>query len=451
MTSEKNTYDCAVIGAGLAGLKAAQSLEQAGKSVVILEARDRVGGRLMPGTVADQTIDLGGQWVGPQQKLLLEEARMMKVETYKQFDKGKGTLQLNGKIKHFSGAIAGLSPLAMLDLSYAFWKVERMAQSLNADEPWASKHAERWDSETVESWLLHNVRTEGAREFFRIACRAVYCVEATDLSFLYFLSYVKMGHGLDVLLGTGGGAQDSKFRGGAWQIAEKLSASLKSEIRFETPVRAMSQSDSRVDIATERGVITATNVVCAIPPLLASRIDFGNSISAKRRALTERMPMGSVIKVHIAYDRPFWKNRGLSGAAISDALPFNVMFDQSPEDGSCGILVGFFDGEHAIEFAEQGDNARRSVVIDSVTQLLGADGANPIDYVDQNWLAEEWSRGCYVGFMSPGVMTQLGSALREPSGRIHWAGTETATEWAGYMDGALQSGLRAAMEVLARG
>jgi len=188
----------------------------------------------------------------------------------------------------------------------------------------------------------------------------------------------------------------------------------------------------------------------AIPPALASRIHYDAPLPVKRDGLMQRMPMGSVIKVHVAYEKPFWRTKGLAGMAVSDEHPFNVVFDQSPDDESVGILVGFIDGDHAVEMSAMGDNARREEVVKSLVAYFGPAAREPIDYVDQDWTAEEWSRGCYVAHMAPGVMTRFGEALRAPCGRIHWAGTETATEWQGYMDGALQSGLRAAAEVEAR-
>jgi monoamine oxidase len=229
-----------------------------------------------------------------------------------------------------------------------------------------------------------------------------------------------------------------------------MAAKLKTPVMHDAPVRAVLQHDDGVVVRTDRGDVRAKRVVMAVPPTLANQIDFANSLPAKRAHLMQRMPMGTVIKVHVAYERPFWRDKGLSGMAVSDSLPCNVLFDQSPEDLSCGILVGFFDADAAVDFTSAGDNARRDAVVEAAKTFFGPEAASPIDYVDNDWLAEEWSRGCYVAHMAPGVMTTFGDALREPCGRVHWAGTETATKWQGYMDGALQSGIRAAGEVADR-
>jgi monoamine oxidase len=162
------------------------------------------------------------------------------------------------------------------------------------------------------------------------------------------------------------------------------------------------------------------------------------------------MPMGSVIKCIAAYEKPFWRSRGLSGEGFSEVGPLTVTFDDSPHDGSQGALIGFILGDAAREWSGADEEARKEAVLNCWTRLFGAAAARPVAYVDKDWPAEEWSRGCYVGVMPPGVMSQCGAALREPCGRIHWAGTETANEYAGYLDGAVESGYRASAEVLSR-
>ncbi|MDR3498278.1 MAG: FAD-dependent oxidoreductase [Parvibaculum sp.] len=442
--------DVIVVGAGLAGLKVASELEAKGRSVTIVEARDRVGGRTKAGEIAGEVIDRGGQWVGPGQNLLLAEAARLGIETYAQYDKGEQVLHYGGTRRTYSGDIPKLPLLALLELDRIVKRWDREAATLPADAPWSALKALDWDAQTLESWIHRNIRTKGARTFARIVARAVFCAEPQQLSYLFFLEYLRSGHGVEHLIGVRGGAQEAKFKGGAHGISRRLAESLKSRVILEAPVRAIGQTDEGVSIRTDKGVFEAAHAIIAVPPALAARIHFDAPLPAKRDGLFQRMPMGSVIKVHVAYKTPFWRKAGLSGQAASDAHAFNVVFDQTPEDERIGILVGFIDGAHAVEMSAMGDNARRQSVIAALVDYFGPQAAEPIDYNDQDWTAEEWSRGCYVGHMAPGTMTLFGDVIREPAGRIHWAGTETATEWAGYMDGALQSGIRAAAEIVAR-
>lgn len=450
MTSESKCADVIVVGAGMAGLKTAMELEAQGRSVILLEARDRVGGRLMPGEIAGQMIDRGGQWVGPTQNLLLAEAEAQGVKTYLQYDKGRQVLHYKGRRRTYSGDVPSLPLLSLLELGRVQKRWDREMMTLPADAPWTAPDAMDWDGQTLESWIRSNIRTEGARSFARIVCRAVFCAEPEQMSYLFFLEYLRSGHGVEELIGVKGGAQEAKFLGGAHSIARKMAEGLKSPIHFEAPVRAIHQDDDGVTLRTDKGEFSAARVVIAIPPALASRIHYDAPLPSLRDGLMQRMPMGSVIKVHIAYDKPFWRKKGLAGMAVSDSHAFNVAFDQTPEDESVGIIVGFIDGDHATEMSSVGDNARREEVVKALTDYFGPEAREPVDYVDQDWTAEEWSRGCYVAHMAPGVMTRFGEALRAPVGRIHWAGTETATDWQGYMDGALQSGIRAAKEVAER-
>lgn len=448
MSEPTPAWDVIVVGAGLAGLKAALELEAAGKRVLTLEARDRVGGRSMPGEICGRTVDFGGQWVGPQQKLLLAQAGELGVETCPQYTDGASLVDLNGKVQAYRSDTPRLPLLSLLELGLIERRWRREAQMLPAGAPWSAARARQWDAHTLESWLLKHVRTDAAREFVRIVARAVLCAEPKQVSYLCFLEYLRQGHGLEALIGTRGGAQQDKFVGGAWRIPKLMAEQLGGDLVLDSPVLGVEQNADGVRVTTSRDRYTARHLIMAVPPTLAGRIRYSPALPAKRDALLQRMPMGSVIKVHVAYETPFWRHRGLNGSVVSNDRHFNVVFDQSPDDESVGILVGFMDGDHAVAMSARGEQARRAQVISDLQHYFGKEAAAPLAYVDQDWTAEEWSRGGYVAHMPPGVMTSFGDVIREPCGRIHWAGTETATEWQGYLDGALQSGKRAALEIM---
>jgi monoamine oxidase len=202
-------------------------------------------------------------------------------------------------------------------------------------------------------------------------------------------------------------------------------------------------------VVSDTTVVRARRAVVAIPPTLAGRIAYDPPLPAYRDQLTQRFPMGSCVKCLAFYEEPFWRADGLSGSAVSDPGPASIVFDNSPPDGSPGIIVGFLEGHWARELGRVSEEERRTAVLTNFARLFGPRAASPEQYLERNWGEEEWSRGCYVGYTPPGVLTAYGPAIRAPIGPLHWAGTETATVWNGYMDGAIQSGERAAREALA--
>jgi len=442
--------DVLIIGAGLAGLCAARYLSIRKISCTVIEARDRVGGRTCSQRIGNDTIDLGGQWIGPTQHRLKALVDELGIATFPQFHDGKKLLSWGGKIQSYSGDLPNLSPLAQLELLWNDYRLKKHWQTLPAERPWTAPRAAEWDSMTVETWKRRHMRTKGARLFIDVVVRAVLTSEPRDVSLLYFLNYLRSGRGLESLIAIAGGAQQERFVGGAQQISERLADGFGDRLVLDAPVRAIEQDADSVTVHTDKGPFHARYCIVAIPPVLAGRIHYTATLPAKRDQLTARMPMGSVIKYVAMYERPFWRAAGFSGEVVSDTGPTVTTFDDCSHDGQQAALVTFSDAVAAREWSDRAPEERQQAVLKEFGRFFGPEALRPTHFAEKDWNMETWSRGCYVGVMGPGVMTTFGEALREPCGRIHWSGTETATEWMGYLDGAVEAGDRAAEEVCAR-
>ncbi len=442
--------DVAVVGAGVAGLVAGRRLQEAGRSVVVLEARDRVGGRTLNDTIAGVTVEVGGQWVGPTQdriNALIDELGLQRYATY---DEGQGVVELpGGKVKRFTGDTPPLSPLALADLLQAQRTLDRLVETVDLDAPWNTPGAAKLDATSFASWLDRRVRTSQGRAFHEIIAAAVFASEPDTMSLLHWLTYIQGGFGLERVIGVNGGAQQDRVVGGSWRVSVRLAEDLADALVTSAPVRRIASSDDGVTVTTDAGTYEADQVIVAVPPNLAGRIEYEPALPARRDQLTQQLPHGHVIKVMVAYDEPWWRSEGLNGQAASADGPVGVVFDNTVPGHDPGILVGFYEGAEALYWGERSPTARRQAFVDCLVRYFGPKAASPIDYVERDWAAEVWTRGCYGAHFPTGAWTRYGPALREPCGPIHWAGTETATRWMGYIDGAVQSGERAASEVLA--
>jgi monoamine oxidase len=437
-----------VVGAGLGGLTAARTLAGSGATVVVLEARDRVGGRTLDQHLADgSTVELGGQWVGPTQDHILALLDELGLATHPTHDDGADLALLGpGRgPKRFTGKTFGLPPHALADVGLAQYRLERMAAEVPLEAPWNAPKAARWDAQTVETWLRRNVRTRMGRDVWRLIVGAVFACETDELSLLHLLFYCHAGGMVERLLSTAGGAQQDRVVGGTQRISERIAANL--DVRLRDPVRAITQSDRGVVVATEVQRFAAERVIVAVPPTLTSRITYDPPLPGDRTQLIQNVPMGSVLKTMTVYERPWWRDDALSGQAVLLDAPVSVVFDNSPADSHLGVLLAFAEGRHAHDLRARSAGDRRRTVEDTLVRCFGPRARTSTDYVERDWATEEWSAGGYGGRMPTGVWTRLGGALRRPHGAIHWAGSETAEVWNGYMDGAVSSGVRAAKEV----
>ena len=442
--------DVAIVGAGLAGLVAARELTAAGARVVVLEARDRVGGRTLNEPLGDgQVVEVGGQWIGPTQDRIAALARELGVETFPTHVAGARLIELRGRVRRYSGRIPKVAPAVLLDYQQAHVRLDRLARTVPLEAPWKAPGAARLDSQTLASWMRRNTLTRGARALLELAVEAVWAAEPSELSLLHVLFYIHSGGSLDLLLESDGGAQQERFVGGSQTVSIRMAEELDDAVELSAPVRRIEHSADGVAVVADGLEVRARRAIVAIPPALSGRIAYDPPLSGYRDQLTQRMPQGSVIKCMAVYERPFWREQGLSGEAASDVGPAKVVFDNSPPSGTPGVLLAFLEGARARELGRLRAPERRAAVVAGLARLFGDRAAEPERFVERIWADEEWSRGCYGGYMPPGGWVQFGPALRAPIGPLHWAGAETATVWNGYMDGAVQSGQRAAAAVIA--
>lgn len=400
----------------------------------MLEARDRVGGRVLNQEIGDgKVVEMGGKWVGPGQTVIAELLKELELSTFPTYNDGDSLWCQDGKISRYRGMIPKVNPLGLLDFAAAQQGFDKLARSIPLDGPWTARNAERLDGRTFESWIRANAHTPLSRELFRIYCNAVFAAEARDVSLLHALFYTHAGKGVDSLASVKGGAQQDRIVGGSQQIAFRMAQGLGDCIRLSSPVRRIEQTGTVATIKTDDGSLQARAVIVAIPPVIASRIDYRPALPAARDQLTQRVPQGSVIKCYAIYAKPFWREEGLNGNVVSNRGPIKFTYDISPPDGSPGVIVGYFEGATAREFGAKSRCDRKRAMIECLVRYLGPRAANPQQYLELDWSEEEWTRGCYSGHFPTGVWTSFGPALRKPCGRIFWAGTETATEWNGYM------------------
>ena len=432
--------DVVVVGAGLAGLAAAEQLRAAGAAVVVLEARDRVGGRAWSEQLGKARFDRGGQWIGPGQDRLAALAARMGVETFATWATGQKLLDDGDKVRRYAGDIPSLGPLELVQLQLALSRIDRMTARVSARDPGSARGAADLDGRTVADAARRLPRR--VRGVLDVAVGAIFGVDPAELSLLWFLAYLRAGGGLMSLSTIQGGAQERRFVGGTQGIVERWVERLDVPVVTGAPVRRIEQRDGEVIVASDRGRVAARQVVVAVPPPVAAAIELTPAAPA-RSQLLQKVAMGAIVKVCVAYERAFWRERGLSGEVVSTRGPLSVLFDNTSADGAQPALVGFVQAGPARRW--NGDTAP---IVAQLVRWFGEEAREPVAIMTTDWSAEPWTRGCPVGVMAPGALTTSGTTLRQPLGRVHFAGTETASEWTGYLEGALESGERAAREVV---
>ncbi|XP_006825223.1 amine oxidase [flavin-containing]-like [Saccoglossus kowalevskii] len=452
-----NKHDVIVIGAGLSGLSAAWLLHKENVDVVVLEARDRVGGRTY--TIHNSDVgycDLGGSYAGPTQNRLFRIAKEVDVDNYILPDKDQSVWLENGKAIPFK--VTGYfpffwNPFIYTDFNYLMREWDRMGEMIPKDAPWDCKYAKEWDNKTMQQWIDENIWTKTVRELARQQVNINVCAEPEEVSMLWFLWYVVQCGGFLRISSNTNGGQERKFHGGTQQISIKISERIGSErVKLNSAVARIQQNEIGVMVTTLDGdTYKADHVIISIPPPLTAHITYDPPLPPLRLQHAQRIPMGSAMKCIAYYKTPFWTKKNLTGSiiAVDQKCPFVHVINDTKPDGSFPAVVTFVVGNKAREFIVKTTEERKRLVCEYLAIAYDNEEAlHPVHYLEKSWMTEPYSGGCYTAIIPPGQLTKYGKIIREPVGRLYFAGTETATEWSGYMDGAIQAGERASRQVL---
>ncbi len=450
-TPRPRTYDVAVVGAGLAGLNAADAIHRAGRSVIVLEARQRVGGRNLDHPLGGGAVaELGGEWAGPGQDRVLALAKRLGVATFPTYSNGNSVYyNSSGQLSTYSGDIPPANPASLVELEALILEFNQMASTVPPDAPWTAPQAQTWDQQTIQTFIVEHLHTAEAQNLAELAVRGVYGEEATEISLLDFLQAIAgVGGDINTLIGS---AQSIRFVGGPQQLSKKLAKLLGRRVHLGVAIVAVEHDRrGRVKLLSAVGdAFYARRAIITLPKTLVGRISFSPALPPVYDQLFQREPMGSVLKVNAIYSTPFWREHNLNGAATSEVGPIRITYDNSPPDGKPGVLVGFMEGNDSRQFYGASPAARKQAALQSFARYFGSQALHPIGYVDMAWAEEPFTRGAYGSFNPPGVLTSLHDPIAQPTGLIHFASSDASAIWPGYMDGAIRSGTAAALDVLA--
>lgn len=441
--------DYCVVGAGFAGLTAALRLKQAGHSVALLEARDRVGGRTFTVMHDDGTwIDRGGAWIGPGQDRIYALMDEFGVPEYKQHNDGDAMMIVGGKKHRYGGTIPWtVSPWAVANLGLGLAAIEKMCKAIPREAPWEAKQAQEWDRISIGHWIEKNSLSSEAAEMLDMAFAGLYTSAASETSLLWGLMQTASAGGLTFAISGKGGSQDARPVGGMGALHRPIVAELGEALHLSRPVREINQDADGVTVTADGLTVRARRVIVAVPLAVATAIVYEPMLPVDRAFLHQRVPSGAVIKTSIVYDEPFWRTDGFSGQSAAPRSPATLTIDACTDTGDPGIMCVITEGPAARRLTKLDEADRKALIIGELVDRFGDKAKAPAEYHEQNWTTDRYSGGGMIGHAPTGVLTEYGYTLRQPCGRIHWAGTESSAVMCGWIDGAIRSGERAAAEV----
>jgi monoamine oxidase len=438
-----------VVGAGLAGLTAATVLAEAGLDVRVLEARKRTGGRVHGRVVAHNTVvDAGAAYLGTRHTELMALLAANGLRPVSTHVVGQSTFLFSDQRTTNEYRVPPLNPVALGSL---FDRLEELTTQIRPDAPWLGGWAERLDLTTVAQWMDDEISHPDAQTFFPLFLGEMMAADPRLISVLHMAFYLRSGGGVRYLNAFEGGAQQWRVDGGAHRLTEALAERLGDRVCLGQDVTMIDQCAKNAvihSVSTSDGSRShhrADRAIVAVPPLMAQRIEYRPNLPVPRA--TTATGRGCALKVHLVYPAPVWREYGLSGWSVSSQGPLLSTVDDSPSDGSVGVLTGFVMGAAAQTFASAPPWEQRRAAMAHVHKVFPQLPA-PTECVITDWLTAKYSKGCYAALFGPGDWLRLGPTAAVPHGRIHWAGTETSLEFFGLMEGAIRSGKRVAAELI---
>ena len=444
-TKRNNVVDVLVVGAGFSGLYAAQLLQQAKLSVAVLEARDRVGGRVLSQHLADgTTIDLGAQWISPYQRRISALVQKYNLNTIMTHTKGDSIIKVGEHLQRISGEMPQVSWISKLDIWQIGWRLDRIAKTLSVTEPWRHPKAKQLDSISFNDWLAKNVLSQEARQYWHYITESGLCTSCDRFSPLEVLQQIASIGGLKQLE-----TADYEFlEKGTQTIAQKMADELGNCVHLLAPVRSLKYDGQLVRAITDREEFYGKRIILALPPQLMETISFDNEFADQLDRRPKKLLLGQIIKNIIVYKRAWWRDLGLSGTADTPGEPIDFLVDSSNKAGEPGILVAFASGSSAASLSQIDSETRQTIIMTYIQKILGKAPASPQYFVSMDWISEPWSCGGYASRRAIGEWINWQDTLTTSRAPLHFAGTETATEWRSYIEGALQSAERASKEVI---
>lgn len=442
--------DVAVVGAGPAGLMAARTLRAAGASVAVLEARDRVGGRTWSDTVDGAFLEIGGQWVSPNQSELLALLAELGLRTYPRYRDGDAVyLAADGTRIRYGGSTLPAGGKTVAEVERLTALLDELAAEIGTDQPWASARARELDTVSFRHWLRQQSADEEACDAVGLFIAGGMLTKPAHSFSALQAVYMAASAGSFTHLSDTDFILDSRVVGGMQSVSQAMAAALGGDVHLASPVRAIRRHAAGATVVSDRITVRAQHVIVAVPPPLYSRISFDPPLPRRQHQLHQHLSMGLVIKVHAVYDTPFWRADGLSGTCFGVGSLVQEVYDNTNHADERGTLVGFVSDEKADQLFTLGADERRRRILDSIVGYLGERAREPAVYYESDWAAEEWTRGAYAASFDLGGLSRYGNDMRTPVDRIHWACADIAAAGFQHVDGALRMGRAAALAVLA--